>query len=468
MSILHGLAMAAVAATSGWGHTFARAYGTVAEETGIGIVALADGGFLAAAATEPEPGWSGTFVVRIDGRGEELWRRTIIDSGAVAVPSGIAGDGNGGCLIVGKWKSERPDWDMSAVRLDSAGNRSWSVTWGSEQTGEVATSVCRTQEGWAVCGSTMENGQDDIRLDRLTESGAIYGTVITGTDQPDYAYAVAQTADLGLVVAGSTLRPGSRYSDAYIIRTDLFGQVLWAHNFGDSLWDEARAVVETPERNIVAAGFTSSYGTGMDAYLLATDSTGSGLWQRTYGFDGSDRAFGLCVAQDRGFLLTGESFSPGNEHADVCLFKTDTEGRLEWQRLYGGVGDDRGAAAVSLDDSGFGIAGTTWTDSTSRSDLYVLRTSPLGTIGLAANAGDPPGKTLASPNPFRTCVSFTGGVAWAKGAARVYSAEGRMVRELRGESASRWDGRDADGQQVRPGIYYGVLPSGVVKLVKSR
>jgi hypothetical protein len=206
----------------------------------------------------------------------------------------------------------------------------------------------------------------------------------------------------------------------------------------------------------------------MDVYLLATDSTGSGLWHRTYGFDGSDRAFGLCVAQDRGFLLAGESFSPGNEHSDVCLFRTDPEGQLEWQRFYGNTGDDRGAAAVSLDDSGFAIAGTTWTDSTSRSDLYVLRTNPLGAIGLAASSGNAPGKTLASPNPFRTCVRFTGGVDRAKGSVRVYSAAGRMVRELRGQAALEWDGRDAAGQHVLAGIYYAVSPSGVVKLVKSR
>jgi len=72
----------------------------------------------------------------------------------------------------------------------------------------------------------------------------------------------------------------------------------------------------------------------------------------------------------------------------------------------------------------------------------------------------------ASPNPARrgTSFSFTLGIA---GRARlgIYDASGRLVRQvLDGERAAgtqhvAWDGRDADGQSVRAGVYFTRLES---------
>jgi probable HAF family extracellular repeat protein len=72
----------------------------------------------------------------------------------------------------------------------------------------------------------------------------------------------------------------------------------------------------------------------------------------------------------------------------------------------------------------------------------------------------------ASPNPARrgTSFSFTLGTA---GRARlgIYDATGRLVRQvLDGERAAgahhvAWDGRDADGQSVRAGVYFTRLES---------
>jgi len=72
----------------------------------------------------------------------------------------------------------------------------------------------------------------------------------------------------------------------------------------------------------------------------------------------------------------------------------------------------------------------------------------------------------ASPNPSRrgTSFSFTLGSA-GRTRLGIYDASGRLVRQvLDGESAAgthriAWDGRDADGQSVRAGIYFTRLES---------
>ena len=72
----------------------------------------------------------------------------------------------------------------------------------------------------------------------------------------------------------------------------------------------------------------------------------------------------------------------------------------------------------------------------------------------------------ASPNPARrgTSFSFTLGSA-GRTRLGIYDASGRLVRQvLDGESAAgshriAWDGRDADGQSVRAGVYFTRLES---------
>ena len=67
----------------------------------------------------------------------------------------------------------------------------------------------------------------------------------------------------------------------------------------------------------------------------------------------------------------------------------------------------------------------------------------------------------AAPNPFAAATQVTLAVpARAEGAVRVYDVQGKEVRTLRagrfeaGETLLGWDGRDARGDNVSPGIYF--------------
>jgi streptogramin lyase len=82
--------------------------------------------------------------------------------------------------------------------------------------------------------------------------------------------------------------------------------------------------------------------------------------------------------------------------------------------------------------------------------------------GLAANNAPavPKAGVGATPNPFRRYVRFIGTPLG------VYDRSGRLVMPLPG---STWDGRTADGREVRPGVYFIRFASGQqVKLVKTR
>ena len=67
----------------------------------------------------------------------------------------------------------------------------------------------------------------------------------------------------------------------------------------------------------------------------------------------------------------------------------------------------------------------------------------------------------ARPNPFAAATELKLAVpARAEGAVRVYDVQGHEVRTLRagrfepGELSLAWDGRDARGSAVSPGVYF--------------
>lgn len=115
-------------------------------------------------------------------------------------------------------------------------------------------------------------------------------------------------------------------------------------------------------------------------------------WQKNYGGSALDQSFRSCTTSDKGFALIGKTFSfngnvTGNHGGDdFWLIKTDSLGNLQWQKTYGGAGDDRGYSVYQTSDGGYIMTGLTQStngDVTSNHgamDIWVVKTDATGTI----------------------------------------------------------------------------------------
>ncbi|MDH3530006.1 MAG: hypothetical protein OEQ28_10605, partial [Acidobacteriota bacterium] len=94
--------------------------------------------------------------------------------------------------------------------------------------------------------------------------------------------------------------------------------------------------------------------------ILASAITG----QRDPGFEkiiggaGFDRGVDAKQTSDGGYIAVGATGSYGKGGEDVYLVKTDSRGRLEWSRSYGGREEDNGWS-VQENADGFLVAGFT-------------------------------------------------------------------------------------------------------------
>ena len=192
----------------------------------------------------------------------------------------------------------------------------------------------------------------------------------------DEARSVRQTSDGGYIVAGYTVSNDGDvdanygFFDFWVTKLDTLGAVLWKKNYGGSSFEEAFAVEQTMDGGYVVAGYTESNDNDVfgnhgqkDAWVLKLDSSGSILWQKCLGGSNWDEAWDIKVTLDGGFVLIGRSGSvdgdvSGNHGSlDYWVVKLSATAQVEWQKSLGGTDYDFGYSINPTNDGGYIVAG---------------------------------------------------------------------------------------------------------------
>ena len=138
----------------------------------------------------------------------------------------------------------------------------------------------------------------------------------------DYAYDLVQTSDGGYALLGYTFPNPIGNINSWLVKTDANGNMEWNKTYGGTSSDYAKALVQTIDGGYALAGSTESFGAGAaDYWLVKSDAEGNVQWNKTYGGTGDDKAEALVQTSDGGYALAGGSGSFGT--ADFWLVKTD-------------------------------------------------------------------------------------------------------------------------------------------------
>lgn len=194
----------------------------------------------------------------------------------------------------------------------------------------------------------------------------------------DKANTVLQTVDSGYVLSGYTNSFGTT-TDAFLLKTDKWGIPLWSKLYGGSGNDIAMACINTSDGGFLLGGYTNSFGAGFDdAYLIKTDVSGALEWTHSYGGNSTDKANALIQASDGGYIMAGGTYSFGGASNNVYVVKTDDLGNHIWSRAFGEAGFDEAYSVCNATDSGYMVLGTTTSFGAGGEDIYLLKVSPNG------------------------------------------------------------------------------------------
>jgi hypothetical protein len=153
----------------------------------------------------------------------------------------------------------------------------------------------------------------------------------------------------------------------------------WNQTYGGTGYDYAYSVVQTSDEGYALAGATASFGAGSsDFWLIKTDLSGNMQWNKTYGGSGDDESYSLAKTDDGGYAVVGYTSSFGAGNLDFWLVKTDSVGSMQWNQTYGGPENDIAYSVVQTRNGGYAIAGSTKSFGSGSSDFYLVKTADSG------------------------------------------------------------------------------------------
>ncbi len=248
----------------------------------------------------------------------------------------------GGCSLSKKSGAKtainRGDMDYWVWKMDEKGNQDWQKGMGG-------------------------SGQDMLACVLLTNDG---GYILAGSSESNKSLDKKEDA------RGS--------SDFWIIKLNAKGGEEWQKTIGGSSQDELTSIVRARDGGYVLAGSSNSersadktstsYG-GMDYWVVKVDREGKLVWQNSFGGVYNEELRSLVATQDGGYLLGGSSNSPeggtktdrGLGQSDYWIVKLDDKGIEQWQKTFGGTGDDQLYVVKELADGTYIFGGNSNSES---------------------------------------------------------------------------------------------------------
>lgn len=104
------------------------------------------------------------------------------------------------------------------------------------------------------------------------------------------------------------------------------------------------------------------------------------IWERKFGGEGSEQRLSIVLASEGGYLISGETDSYGADGFDIWMIKVDDDGTVQWNRTYGGEGDEGIIEVRRLSEGGYAILGRTPSIGVDDRDLWLIKTDEDGLV----------------------------------------------------------------------------------------
>ena|ERR1051325_4953931 len=154
------------------------------------------------------------------------------------------------------------------------------------------------------------------------------------------------------------------------------------HNFGDNNFSNAKGLANTVDSygNCYVTGFSYNDFTGNDIIVIKYSPMGDTLWTLTYNGSGNsdDKGYGIVVDNIGNIYITGTANISGKGY-DIILLKLSVSGSLLWSRNYGGegTGEDK-AYGITVDSESNIIITGYYTGQFGNSDIITMKYDPYG------------------------------------------------------------------------------------------
>lgn len=309
--------------------------------------------------TDPVGDEANTCIVKIDEQFNVLWKRVIGNPAYTSwYPPRVTATSDGGCVgghtvawNGGDISHHFGSWDAWIFKLDSLGNLQWEVTLGTEDN-ELVSNI-----------KEMEDGSYTVLINGDPQQ---YGSLYSCNQYPTIVFGVVAKLDAEGNLLDNRCYGGYTQNDSFADFIVLEDGYLYV------------GCAASDDGDLGGAGYHLGYNQGLphhgrshDAWLLKTDFDGNVVWSKCYGGTLNDAACKVFQNDDGGFTITGWSESRDGDVQSALqlyenpdgswgapkpwIFRTDAKGYLLWERVMGAdvASAQEYADAVQVSDKEF-------------------------------------------------------------------------------------------------------------------
>jgi hypothetical protein len=358
-----------------------RTYAGEESRYGYSVVEAASGGYVVgghAYTYNTADNQCDYFLLKTTSDGTIEWNNTYnnanYDRARLMVPSS-----DGGYAIVGYSMNEDDEYYKTfLVKTLSNGTLDWSQTYGGPSRQYAYSAVATNDGGYAVAGyirpSVTYNSYVYLIKTSADGSHSWSKTYDCGIES-SRGYSVIQTSDGGYAITGVA------ESMATLLKVDANGTLQWSKTFNLGSETYGYSVQQTSDGGYAIAGYARDETVDdytNDVCLIKTDKNGALQWNKTYGGSGNQMAYSMILTSNGEYVIAGSAQT--EDSTSAMLLKVDANGVEKWMKVYNSTNDNFGQSLVAAPDGGYAIAGYSYNDATYTDDVYLVKTDANGTM----------------------------------------------------------------------------------------
>jgi hypothetical protein len=289
------------------------------------------------------------------------WQKTIGGNDTTAINS-VQQTTDGGYILAG-YKVNSPNGnDYWIAKLNSNANIEWEKTYGGSGQDGAKTIQQTTDGGYIVVGHTKSvngdisnnHGSTDIWLLKLNSNGSLNWQKTYGGSDYEYTNCIKQTNDGGFIVSAQAasndgdVSNNKSHNGYWLIKLDINGNLKWSKTFEGINLERTNNVQQTTDGGYLIVGGSqtiNSYNAGtrsnIDYWVVKLQANGNLNWQKTYGGSGNDQANCIQKTNDGHYIIAGYTFSSDGDitrldgGSDAWVLKIDDLGNILQQTTIG-------------------------------------------------------------------------------------------------------------------------------------